>query len=289
MQNRTFYYSTEAGGYVERIRATDTMPEHEQVHDMLKRNAYAYYAYKSRDDIWQVVHNIHYSICDCFGEDGVIKRHPKHDGKDTSRDMVIPAIACMVKAEETHVANVLIRRIKFRISKRYFCTPSLWFWLKFIQHNKALYKWLFLLLFYIETLPAIAYTLLILKLYGVKATHHDELKYQTVIEQHMSSMPWLKRTLLRTTYPPFALFLAAQMFWALDIKCPIMAAYTRKVDISNYVCRKMFGEDVKHHSPPPPLNDIRWECEYSEREPRYFYRVEPENNLAIDFYNRLFS
>ncbi len=285
MQNRTFYYSPEAIGYVERIRATDTMPEHEQVHDMLKRNAYAFYAYSK---VPEISGHLITSVAMCFNR-YTIKRHPKHDGKDTSRDMIIPPIAVFHKQGNTDISKELAGYVKYRISKRFFCTPSLWFWLKFIQHNKALYKWLFLFFFYVETIPALLYTLAILKLYGVKATHHDELKYQTLIQQHMSDMPWLKRTLLRTTYPPFALFLAAQMFWALDIKCPIMAAYTRKVDISNYVCRKMFGEDVKHHSPPPPLNDIRWECEYSEREPRFFYRVEPENNLAIDFYNKLFS
>jgi hypothetical protein len=281
MQNKTFYYSPLAVGYVER------MPDgSEQVHDMLKRNAYAYYVAFPYDKIKGVLYE---SINSCFAEKGLIKRHPKHDGKDTSRDMIIPPIAVFVKINHAHTARPWVEKVKFRISKRYFCTPSLWFWLKFIQHEKALYKWLFLLFFYIETAPAILYTLVILKLYGVKATHHDELKYQTVIVQKISDMPWLKRMLLRTTYPPFALFLAAQMFWALGIKSNLMAAYTRRVDISNYVCRKMFGEDVKHHSPPPPLNDIRWECEYSEREPRYFYRVEAENNLAIDFYHKLFS
>jgi hypothetical protein len=275
--NKTFYYSQLAVGYVER------MPDgSEQVHDMLKRNAYAYYCYREP--------SVLVSIDRCFyNHDNNIKRYPAHNGADTSRDMIIPPIACLLKLGNYISAICYAKQVKYRISKRYFCTPSLWFWLKFIQHKKALFKWLFLLFFYIETVPAILYTLVILKLYGVKATHHDLLKEHSVVRQKMSDMTWLKRTLLRTTYPPFALFLAAQMFWALGIKSNLMAAYTRRVDISNYVCRKMFGEDVKHHSPPPPLNDIRWECEYSEREPRYFYRVEAENNLAIDFYHKLFS
>jgi hypothetical protein len=280
MQNKTFYYSPDARGYVER------MPDgSEQVHDMLKRNAYAFFAYRdaNSNDFYVLK-----SITACF-DGNKIKRYPAHNGKDTSRDMVIPPIACLLKSNYPDSARRLASQVNYRISKRYFCTPSLWFWLKFIQHQKAFYKWLFLLFFYIETAPAILYTLAILNLYGVKTTHHDLLKEHSVVAQKMSDMPWLKRTLLRTTYPPFALFLAAQMFWALGIKSNLMAAYTRRVDISNYVCRKMFGEDVKHHSPPPPLNDIRWECEYSEREPRYFYRVEPENNLAIDFYHKLFS
>ena len=280
MQNKTFYYSPEAQGYIER------MPDGtEQVYDMLKRNAYAVYAYPNTG----VGTSCYYSICSCFGEDGIIKRHPLHDGSDTSRDMIIPPLSISVKTGNTKAASVLASRVKLRISKRYFCTPSLWFWLKYIQHNKALYKWLFLLFFYIETVPAILYTLLILKLYGVKAHHHDELKESTVIVHHMDNMQWLKKQLLRTAYPPYALFLAAQMLWALGIKSRLMAAYTCSVDESNYVCRKMFGEDVKHHSPPPPLNDIRWECEFSERDPRYFYRVERDGNLAIDFYYRLFS
>lgn len=280
MQNKTFYYSPDAIGYVER------MPDGtEQVHDMLKRNAYAFYCRATNFGF------AYHSIELCFYP-GKILRHPKHDGKDTSRDMVIPPIACLFKSGhkiDISTARRYASYVPFRISKRYICTPSLWFWLKYIEHYKAIYKWLFLTFFYIETIPAILYTLIILKMYSVKSTHHDVLKNKTVVVQKMSDMPWLKRTLLRTTYPPFALFLAAQMFWALDINCPIMAAYTRKVDFSNYVCRKMFGENVKHHSPPPPLNDIRWECEYSEREPRYFYRVERDGNLAIDFYNRLFN
>lgn len=279
MQNKTFYYSPDAIGYVER------MPDGtEQVHDMLKRNAYAFYCMATNFGF--AYHSIELSFYP-----GKILRHPKHDGKDTSRDMVIPPIACLFKSGhkiDISTARRYASYVPFRISKRYICTPSLWFWLKYIQHNKALYKWLFLFFFYIETLPAILYTLIILKLYGVKARPRNELT-EDVIQQSMSNMPWLKRMLLRTTYPPYALFLAAQMFWALGIKSGLMAAYTRRVDSSNFVCRKMFGEDVKEHYPPPALNDISWECEYSEREPRYFYRVERENNLSIDFYNKLFS
>jgi hypothetical protein len=282
--DKIFYFSDELAGYVERVPVyyADHLRT-EQTADMLKRNAVAYVAYP------HLRLKLQYAIELCFPAKGKTLRHPGHDGKDTSRDMVIPPIAVLYALGEKKKAAELAAKVNYRISARYTCTPSLWFWLKYIQYGHKVYLWLFLVLFYAEHIPVIAYTRLICKLCGVTDTAHI-VQDKAMFDPLLQRQPWLKRQLLRTTYPGFALFLSSLMFWGVGKKSRYMINYTRNRDRTNYVVRHFFGEDLMFYFPPPPaMNDVRQEVHFDQTNDRTFRPVSAENNLSIDFHNAVFN
>lgn len=77
------------------------------------------------------------SLDTCY-ENGKYTRHPKHPRDDFSRDQYIMLI----------VANFLFGDIskfppKFRLSKRFFNSPNIYFWWKYLKTGSSIFKWLF--------------------------------------------------------------------------------------------------------------------------------------------------
>lgn len=277
----TFYFSDKADCYVELTPVWEPIENREeQVADALMRNGLACVSY--------IDYRIIKSIIRCF-VDGKVLRHPNHDGLDTSRDQVIGAIGGL-SIVDRELAGKLADKVNWRISKRYMCTPSLWFWLKWIKSNNPVHLILFKLFFLIETLPSLLWTLFVFWIFGTKNLWEESRNRGEFIPT-TKEQSFIKKKLLSTVYPGFALFLAVMFFLPIRRGNKLMLWFTKKVCPENIAARLVFGEEIESVELEnlPSWNDCIWARYFNESTDVYLKDTKEDNNLPNDFLKSLIT
>jgi hypothetical protein len=289
-QHKTFYWSTGQGCLVETIPVweSDWNNRTEQTADSLFRMG-AWLMANYDEKLEGTDEPAFASMESCY-DTGKIKRWPGHDGKDTSRDQVIMLVASFTHCYNDDFAAFVASQIPYRISKRYFCTPSLWLWLKHIQHRNYASLLIFLIVFYLEIIPALLWTVIVAIICGVKP-QYNEVEATGNFTPKLQKLPGWKRLLVRSMYPSFALFLTAMQFYSIGKTSRLLAWYTRWRAPYNNVVRRMYGDDTAQPFADggPCMNDFWPHRHFDISNDVDLRTVEQADNLGVQFHNSIFK
>jgi hypothetical protein len=288
MEKKTFYFSETNYCYVESTPVWEPFENRtEQVEDSAFRMGAWLIANHGKPGKEELERKIVNSMLLCFSK-GKVLRWPGHDGSDTSRDQLI-ALLSAFHMHYPEKAKDIAKQLKFRISPRYICTLSLWFWIQYIATGSKLNLSLFKIFFYAEAIPTILWTLLVMKICGIKNQFSELIENGEFLPKRQK-LPLLKNWLVQTAYPGFALYLSALMFFSLGEKSRFMVWYTRNRAPYNNIVRRMFGEKTSPYNDGGPcINDFWPHRHFDISNDVYFRNVEKDGNLGYEFHSGIFG
>jgi hypothetical protein len=258
--------------------------------DDLEKAALAHIAYNNDETKWNLLKHFDHKTCKLYRS-----IEPIEKAKDNcSRDLLIlfltaVALTMSEKDLEYYAKNLS----KWRISKRFNMTPSLWFWVRFLATGNKRYADKFFWWFNLETKPAQWWTLKLCKWYNVKQYDGDS----DYIPQKMSGV---KKWLFATTNNSFAFHLSCWQLYVLEKQGQLkpyinyyMRTYLLEMDISNYLCfdllrtqsirsskvvKSILNHRVNNYA---PRNDFRWQrFPFNEMCDKYLIKLQPEQMVA---------
>jgi hypothetical protein len=226
--------------------------------------------YEFGDDCWRAaLADIIYSNPETFKAlmshfyKGKLHRSLRENKDNCSRDQLIMFITALV-IRDKELGKVYASKLKkWRISKRYTMTPSLYYWVKFVsdpneKNLRLFHKW-----FKLELQPTLWISRKILRYYNVPKTinekEHPAVRYKG-----------LKHLLISLTYPSFAVHLTSWQLYViksmgfeipLDIKNDL-TLFIKEFLPQNYLCLKLLGENVnliEVYKEFKPHNDFWWQ------------------------------
>lgn len=224
-----------------------------------------------------------------------ILRNPHHNGEDTSRDMVIIVLTTLFHIYFKPSAYFWGKRIPFRISKRYFQTPTMWCWIRALNGSKF-WKFMYLLC----EIPVLFIAVLISNI----ARHINKIKYydpdyyiqidpdkpfwdydnklkKWVFKKGVSSTGWIHavnnghklynkhlymkqtrtfyRIVDRLILPGYSLLLSCLMYSCVPSKC-VKKILLKAIPNSNLYMMQLLGEtDKEANANYKPNTGWRWQ------------------------------
>lgn len=180
-----------------------------------------------------------------------------------SRDQLIMFLTALTIRDPQFGKYYASKLKKWRISKRYTMTPSLYFWVKFISEPTQKNADLFFNLFKLEIIPTLWYSKKILNYYNVPTQINEK-------EHFAVRYKGIKHLLISTTYPSFAIHLTSWQLYIVDklgFEVPKsikdnLVLFIKEFLPQNYLCLKLLGEDIdltKVHENFQPHNDFWWQ------------------------------
>lgn len=231
---------------------------------------YSKCSYEYGDDCWRAaLSDITYKNPETYKAlishfDGKKLRRSLRENKDNcSRDQLIMFLTALTIRDPKLGKYYASKLKKWRISKRYTVTPSLYFWINFITNPTQKNANLFFKTFYIELTPILWYSRKILNYYKVP-------KYINEKEHLPVRFKGIKHLLISTTYPSFAVHLTSWQLYIvrlLGFKIPNylldnLTSFIKEFLPQNYLCLKLLGENidlVEIYKNFQPHNDFWWQ------------------------------
>jgi len=185
------------------------------------------------------VDNYHYQACRC---------NPEISEDDVSRDQVIMAWTSLYLNGDERKLKELVQHTKYRLSKRYLMTPTMWLWSKGLIGNNFLgYIGQFFLM--IELSFSVVWNSIIKKLIGYEDFSSEEL--ENMMKEQSLTEPWREKgeelrnefldkkwkiNLWKANFPGYGLHLASWM------------NYTSKDSIFKEINNLLIKTDMSKHN-----------------------------------------